>query len=88
MKVQETIAITPRILGMNLITTYILNLHELGYLDMYILFPKGVSLLKVQEKIATTPRVLEMNPITIYILKLHKPGYLDEYILFSKSVSS
>ena len=65
----------------------VLKIHDLMYLDKYILFPKGVFLLKVQEKIATTPRVLEKTPINIHILKLHDPGYLDKYILFPKGVS-
>ena len=42
-------ATIPRVLAIDPITIHILKLHHSRYLDKYILFPKGVSLLKVQE---------------------------------------
>ena len=50
LKVQEKRATTRGVLEIDLITMYILKLHDPGYLNKYISFPLGVSLLKVHEK--------------------------------------
>ena len=66
-KVQEkTSNHSKRFLRWTILTIVILKLHEMGYQDNYISFPKDASLLKVllkvQEKQATTPRVSEIDP--------------------------
>ena len=44
-------ATTPRVLEIDPKAIYILKLHDSGYFDMYISFPKGATILKVLLKV-------------------------------------
>ena len=70
-------ATTPRDLEIDPITIYILKLHKLRYLDEYISFSKGVSLLKKHENQATTPKVLEIDPHNHIYSETYGGGQLD-----------